>query len=86
MNQNFELNKIAIFPNPSTGIFNISTKNVVLDKVQVTDVTGKIILTLSDLAKNNDNVLLNLSAFSNGIYFVKITSQSQSTVKRIIKK
>ena len=82
-NQNFELNKIVISPNPSTGIFTIFSKNLALDKVEVYDVTGKIIVSKTNL--NTTNSTLDLTNVSTGIYFVKIVSNSQSTVKRIIK-
>ena len=81
--QNFELNKIVISPNPSAGIFTIFSNNLNLDKIEVYDVTGKVINTKTNL--NSTNTTLDLTNVSTGIYFVKIVSNNQSTVKRIIK-
>lgn len=81
--QNFELNKIVISPNPSTGIFTIFSNNLNLDKIEVYDITGKIINTRTNV--NSTNTTLDLTNVSTGIYFVKIVSNNQSTVKRIIK-
>ncbi len=84
-NQDFELKNIAIYPNPSTGLFAIATGNKAIDKVDVYDVTGKIILSRNNFSNANSQSVLDMRNVSSGIYFVKITSENQSTVKRIIK-
>ena len=81
--QNFELDKIVIAPNPSAGIFTIYSSKLNLDKIEVYDITGKIINSKTNL--NSTNTTLDLTNVSTGIYFVKIISNNQSTVKRIIK-
>lgn len=81
-NEAFKVENISIYPNPSNGIFNIASGNLSIEKVEVYDVTGKIIK--SNVAENNS--LIDLTDASSGIYFVKITANEQSTVKRIIKK
>lgn len=84
-NQAFELNKIVIYPNPSTGNFTIFSSDFPLDEIEVFDVTGKIIVKKSNVTVSNNSATLNLSHIASGIYFVRITSNNQSTVKRIIK-
>lgn len=84
-NQNFELQNILLYPNPSKGIFNISLGTVTPTAIDVYDVTGKIVWSKKDFAIANAEVSLDLSAVAQGIYFVKISADSQSTVKRIIK-
>ena len=84
-NQTFELNKIVIYPNPSKGNFTIFSGNVPLDEVEVFDVTGKIIVKKSNITVTNNSATLDLTTVASGIYFVRITSNNQSTVKRIIK-
>jgi Secretion system C-terminal sorting domain len=84
-NQEFELQNIAIYPNPSAGLFTISTGDKAIEKLEVYDVTGKIVYSANDFSKVNSENVLNLSNASSGIYFVKLTSEDQSTVKRIIK-
>jgi hypothetical protein len=44
--------------------------------------TGKKI----DFKTNKEKTVIDLSAVSDGVYFVKITSNNQSTTKKIIKK
>ena len=84
-NQNFELQNIVVYPNPSKGIFNIALGNIQPTSIDVYDLTGKIILSKKDIQISNVEASLNLSNAATGIYFVKITADNQSTVKRIIK-
>lgn len=84
-NEDFELKNIAIYPNPSTGIYNISTGNKAIDKIEVFDVTGKTIKIINNFSNINTENKLDLNKISNGIYFLKITSENQKTIKRIIK-
>ncbi|WP_394759220.1 T9SS type A sorting domain-containing protein, partial [Flavobacterium sp.] len=84
-NEDFELKNIAIYPNPSTGLFTVSTGNKAIDKVEVYDVTGKIVLSVNNFSGVNSQSILDMRNVSNGIYFVKISSENQNIVKRIIK-
>lgn len=84
-NESFELEQIGIYPNPSSAIFNIYHDNIVIKKIEVYDLTGKTIV--SQNYNNNSNLTqLNLSNISEGVYFVKISSENSNIVKRIIKK
>lgn len=84
-NQNFELQNIVLYPNPSKGIFNIALGTIEPTEIDVYDLTGKIVWSKKDFAIINEEVSLDLSSVAQGIYFVKISADNQSTVKRIIK-
>lgn len=84
-NQNFELQNIVLYPNPSKGIFNIALGTIEPSTIDVYDVTGKIVWSRKDFTVSNSEVVLDLSPVAQGIYFVKISANNQSTVKRIIK-
>jgi Secretion system C-terminal sorting domain len=81
----FELNKIAIYPNPSKGIFNLSLNNLPIDIFELTDLTGKKIDIIKKFKINNNETQLDLTAVSDGVYFIKITANNQSITKKIIK-
>ncbi len=83
--QQMEINSIAIYPNPSKGIFNIEMGSILPKTIEVFDLTGKIVYSKKDFSNNSDLITLNLSAISNGIYFVKIAAENQSVTKRILK-
>ena len=79
------MSNIAIYPNPSKGIFNVSMGTIIPKTVDVYDLTGKIVYSKSEFQNNPSQFLLDLSSISSGIYFVKISSDNQSITKRIIK-
>jgi succinylglutamate desuccinylase len=66
-------------------LFTISSGDKAIEKLAVYDVTGKIVYNANNFSKVNSEKVLDLSNASSGIYFVKLTSDNQSTVKRIIK-
>lgn len=82
----FEANQIAVFPNPSTGIFNIAFGNLNPNKIEVYDITGKLIMKKDSLeVSGNNQTNIDLSNTSNGVYFVKISTENNTITKRIIK-
>lgn len=84
-NQDFELNNVFVYPNPSNGIFNISLGNLQPTGIEVYDLTGKKVFAKNEIAISNFETKIDLSNVTQGIYFVKIIDNNQSTVKRIIK-
>jgi hypothetical protein len=81
----FALKNISIFPNPSTGIFNIVSRDEAIKDIAVYDISGKIIMSMSNVSQTNQSSALDLRAVADGIYFVKISSDKLKTVKKIIK-
>ena len=84
-NQNFDLQNIVLYPNPSKGIFNIAVGTNEVSAIEVYDLTGKIVVSKNDLGISNGEIQLNMSSVAQGVYFVKISANNQSIVKRIIK-
>lgn len=74
------INNIAVYPNPSNGIFNIQLP--VAADVEVTNVLGKVVLSTK---VNEGNYQLNLGNNVNGIYFVKINAEGKTKTVKIIK-
>lgn len=83
--ENFELNNVFVYPNPSNGIFNISLGNLQPTGIEVYDLTGKIVYSKKEITISNFETNIDLTQVTQGIYFVKIIENNQSTVKRIIK-
>ena len=78
-----ELISTAIYPNPTTGMVNISSSKAI-DNIEVFDVTGKLVLS-----HRNDNhqkyIELDLSAFGNGIYFIQTHNQNaEKTLNKVV--
>lgn len=80
--ENLEKNKtspIEIFPNPTHGLLNIQGENI--NEIEILDITGKV---KNQLSTNTDQTSINLSAYSRGVYFIKITTDSNIETQKII--
>lgn len=80
---------VAIYPNPSTGVFTISLTNIDARKVdlRIMNVIGNEIfretLTSSDAQFQKT---VDLSSYAKGLYYVKIETEGYSTVRRVVVK
>lgn len=73
--------KLSVYPNPSNGVFNIEIEDN--GSIQVYDLVGKQIMNKNIQSGNST---INLSSFSQGIYFLKITNDlNQTKTVKIIK-
>ncbi len=84
-NEQFDIKNVAIYPNPSNGIFNIAKGNSEIKNIEVTDISGKLILKQTDFQNDNSVFILNLQDVSAGVYFIKITADETSIIKKVIK-
>lgn len=71
--------EITIYPNPSTGLFTISTKQPI--EVTINDSNGRTITTLNEI---ESDTTIDLSYFASGIYFAKINGADNQGTKKII--
>jgi hypothetical protein len=78
-----DLKKVAVnvYPNPSTGIFNITFPESQTYQLIITDLTGKI--TRQATVKNN-KAELDLSHAAKGIYLLKIVSEGKNATQKLI--
>lgn len=83
-NNTFEIKDIAVTPNPSSGIFNISKNDQVeIKTIRVFDANAKLIREISTFDSNNPSV--DLTDLTRGLYFMEISNDTDSTVKKIIR-
>ncbi|MCX6231416.1 MAG: serine hydrolase [Bacteroidetes bacterium] len=71
--------EILIFPNPAHSIINVGFYKNENFEIQISDLLGNIIISL----KNKNNV--DISLLNNGIYFLKLTENQHTIIKKIIK-
>lgn len=86
--QEFGSNQYAVYPNPSNAIFNVETnlKSASPITYQVTDISGKIVLTKSILVPAGKHAeALDLSDVQASIYFLSISSNEGISTLKIIK-
>ena len=81
---NFEMNQIEVYPNPSNSVFNLNLKKIEAKTIEVYDITGKLIEKIENKLITQ-LMQIDLSNASNGVYFVKISTENNTVTKRIIK-
>jgi hypothetical protein len=77
--ENFNSNEITLYPNPSNGIFTISTQ-LPTDVVAI-DVTGKEVFRMLNI---NNQTTLNLTQLQKGLYLLKLSNELGEQIKKII--
>jgi hypothetical protein len=78
---------ISIYPNPSNGTFNIAIKNANYDEllISVIDLQGKEVYTMSDKNISADyNKQVDLSGLAKGMYYIKLHTDSEVKVQKLI--
>lgn len=76
---------ISVFPNPVVDRVTIFSKGNAIDKISITDMNGRIIKEAQ--FDGLENIDLDVTALSKGIYMMVITTADhQTTVKKIVKK
>jgi hypothetical protein len=77
-------NNISLFPNPATDKFTIKNNtNINLVSVVIVDIKGSIIQKI-DLSNQTSDKTIEIQNYASGVYFVRINSETNSIVKRIV--
>lgn len=74
---------ISIYPNPTSDNVSVMVGNGLINKVEILDVHGKVIMSSTDL--NNAAVEVSVAGISEGIYFVRVHTADGIGVTRLIK-
>ena len=76
-----------IYPNPAKGgnvMVELKSEVSANAHISITDVTGKVIKTLShDLTAGDNNISLNVDGLSKGIYFVAVKAEGINTISKL---
>ncbi|PWI29049.1 hypothetical protein DI383_13895 [Flavobacteriaceae bacterium LYZ1037] len=75
---------ISVYPNPSNGAVTIKNSGIALNNAVVTDINGRVIKSFNLNGMTQDKQLDLRSMVSSGIYFMTISSENGSIVKKLI--
>jgi hypothetical protein len=80
------LSEITLHPNPSNGIFNMELPSIGQPiSIQVENSDGKLIYSEQiDHSANSSTHQLDLTKTRPGVYFVRISSNNQTVVKKVV--
>lgn len=83
--ENYVINDIAIYPNPTSGVFNVRLKHrTATSEVNVYDLLGNCLWTKD--FRNEANLEMDLNDYSKGIYFIEIISDIDRSRHKLILK
>lgn len=74
-------NEMQLFPNPAKGLVRMQWKEMP-ENVEVWDMKGRRLL---ELKPESNHVLVNISGFSGGIYFLKWHGRNRSGIQKLLK-
>lgn len=81
-NEDFEIeNSIQVYPNPVEDILFIKANT--LDQIEVFDIQGKRLKQID--ASNNTKISLDMSSYTRGAYFLKLTTEGRVQVRKVVK-
>jgi hypothetical protein len=78
-----DLERISIYPNPTKNILQISSPKVAISRVTMYDIRGRQVDEVVFTSEGNYSIDIN--HLETALYFVKITSESGTITRRIIK-
>lgn len=76
------LSGMLVYPNPNTGEFTIELNNGSEKAIDIMDLTGRIVV--SDKS-NSDKINFNINTLANGVYYVRIQSNTSVEIVKIVK-
>lgn len=77
--------QLEVFPNPAQGYVQITIPFTVQPKnISVYDMSGRIIYTRA-FSEDTQNVVMNVETWKSGTYLVKITTNKEAFIQRLVK-
>jgi hypothetical protein len=75
--------ELAIYPNPVSDILNINfPENSQNNLIQVYDISGKLVI---EQKESSSNALVNFDGLQKGLYIIKIKTDSESFIRKVMK-
>jgi hypothetical protein len=80
-NTNFDNISVKVYPNPAKSVFNVSLTNADVTKVELFDITGKLVSLWNG---NQRNVAISTNGIGSGLYVVRISSGEMVKTSKLV--
>lgn len=77
-------NGISIYPNPTSGVFTITTEKLAMKNIEVINVLGEKVYRLNAHTLLNHTSTIDLSSQSDGIYFLRVQTEQGVVSKKVM--
>ena len=67
---------VEVYPNPTTGKTTIKAEQ--MRNISIVNISGQVVMTLD---VDNDEVVLDMNSFENGMYLVNVMTENGNIVK-----
>jgi len=75
-----ELTGVSVYPNPSSGIVNVTNENGAANVIEVYNMVGQVVVTKEASASTT----IDLSENGTGVYLVKVSNDGGSIIERVV--
>ena len=83
-NEQFKVDKLAVYPNPTSSLLNINTNNSdTISAVQILDLNGRQVYNKS--FSNVADAQINVNDLSTGLYLINITTGDKTITRKFMK-
>ncbi len=82
--ENIDKNTVSIFPNPSNGIFTVSLISKIIGDYRISVINQLGMTIYMNKKSDSKSFRIDLSSYSKGIYFIKVTGNNKTIMKKII--
>ena len=79
--ENILKTSFSVYPNPSNGVFTVSSDEANTYTVEVINILGEIVSVKT--IEGIINETFNISNYNAGLYFVKLSNESSENIKKI---
>ena len=73
---------VEVYPNPARDYIKLSANNYQLSAVRIYNYLG---ILIEEIEVNSSDIEINVSDYSNGVYFIEVQTENGNIVKKIIK-
>ena len=80
-----DLHNIKVYPNPTTGQLTINNEQLTIKSIEIYDIVGRNVGANLRVRPENNEIIVDVSRFSNGIYIIKLNTNRGIIIKKVIK-